>query len=321
MNSSSRRQRSRMPNFTVGEENVLRMLTAKYHKEIEDKASNAHVWRAKNRAWECIAAEFYNNTQIQRSAVKLKSKYETMKKQNKLLNVLVKREPTHEDASPNKSNERRNTLEESKRNVDQAEQVVVVEQLKAETQPDQVMAEAEPGPIAAEPGPSEGDQIMSDAEQAMVDADQIMIEAAPEDKPMDGIETVLTELRPDFSKISVRSHRSDSNISANIDVKRVREFLRQYKNLNQAQIAAAKSNAPSPANEKPALHSSEEDNNEMLKELSLTQRSLAAQFNYYRNMDIRAQQKHLAELKNLEIQHQILEIELQIKQKELQKNS
>lgn len=38
-------------------------------------------------------------------------------------------------------------------------------------------------------------------------------------------------------------------------------------------------------------------------------------------MDIRAQQKHLAELKNLEIQHQILEIELQIKQKELQKNS
>lgn len=156
-----------------------------------------------------------------------------MKKQNKLLNVLVKREPTHEDASPNKSNERRNTLEESKRNVDQAEQVVVVEQLKAETQPDQVMAEAEPGPIAAEPGPSEGDQIMSDAEQAMVDADQIMIEAAPEDKPMDGIETVLTELRPDFSKISVRSHRSDSNISANIDVKRVREFLRQYKNLNQ----------------------------------------------------------------------------------------
>ncbi|XP_064543448.1 fibrinogen silencer-binding protein-like isoform X2 [Drosophila montana] len=314
MNSSSRRQRSRMPNFTIAEENILRMLTAKYHKEIEDKASNAHVWRAKNRAWESIAAEFYNNTQIQRSAVKLKSKYETMKKQNKLLNVLVKREPTQEDASPN---ERRNTLDESKKNVDQAEQVVVVEQLKAETQADHVMSEVDPGPIAAEPGPSEADQTMSDAEQATPDADQIM----SEDKPMDGIETVLSELRPDFSKISVRSRRSDSNISANIDVKQMREFLRQYKNLNQAQLAATKSNAPSPDTEKPALHSSEEDNAEMLKELSLSQRSLAAQFNYYRNMDIRAQQKHLAELKNLEIQHQILELELQIKQKELQKNS
>lgn len=56
------------------------------------------------------------------------------------------------------------------------------------------------------------------------------------------------------------------------------------------------------------------------KELSLTQRSLAAQFNYYRNMDIRAQQKHLAELRNLEVQHKILEIELKIKQKEFEKN-
>lgn len=47
-----------------------------------------------------------------------------------------------------------------------------------------------------------------------------------------------------------------------------------------------------------------------------SQKSLAAQFHFYRNSDIRAQQKHLAELQNLEVQHKILELELKIKQKE-----
>lgn len=56
---TSRRQRTRMPNFTVAEEDVLRELTAKYYRLIEEKTSNAHVWRAKNRAWENIALEFY----------------------------------------------------------------------------------------------------------------------------------------------------------------------------------------------------------------------------------------------------------------------
>lgn len=56
---TSRRQRTRMPNFTVAEENVLRALTAKYFNQIEEKTSNAHVWRAKNRAWEDIAIEFF----------------------------------------------------------------------------------------------------------------------------------------------------------------------------------------------------------------------------------------------------------------------
>ncbi|XP_017958448.1 fibrinogen silencer-binding protein [Drosophila navojoa] len=91
---TSRRQRTRMPNFTVAEEDVLRALTAKYYKQIEEKTSNASVWRVKNRAWENIAIEFFKNTRIQRSAVKLKSKYETMKKLNKLSNVSIKREPT-----------------------------------------------------------------------------------------------------------------------------------------------------------------------------------------------------------------------------------
>lgn len=43
---------------------------------------------------------------------------------------------------------------------------------------------------------------------------------------------------------------------------------------------------------------------------------LKAQLGYYRNTELRAEQKHLAELKNLEVQHQILELELKTKQKQ-----
>lgn len=43
---------------------------------------------------------------------------------------------------------------------------------------------------------------------------------------------------------------------------------------------------------------------------------MKAQFHYFRNTEIRAEQKHAAELKNLEVQRQILELELKVKQRE-----
>lgn len=56
---NTRRQRQRMPNFSSREENVLRILATKYQKEIEEKSSNARVWRMKNMTWEKIAGEFF----------------------------------------------------------------------------------------------------------------------------------------------------------------------------------------------------------------------------------------------------------------------
>lgn len=53
-----------------------------------------------------------------------------------------------------------------------------------------------------------------------------------------------------------------------------------------------------------------------LKELGTMSDHLKAQLGYYRNTELRAEQKHLAELKNLEVQHQILELELKTKQKQ-----
>lgn len=53
-----------------------------------------------------------------------------------------------------------------------------------------------------------------------------------------------------------------------------------------------------------------------LKELSTMSDHLKAQLGYYRNTELRAQQKHMAELKNLEVQHQILELELKTKQRQ-----
>lgn len=44
-----------------------------------------------------------------------------------------------------------------------------------------------------------------------------------------------------------------------------------------------------------------------------------AQLGYYRNTELRAEQKHAAELRNLEVQHKILELELKTKQKQYDK--
>jgi len=48
----------RLPNFTVHEENVLRILTAKYRNVIEEKGSNARVRDRKSQAWVEIEKEF-----------------------------------------------------------------------------------------------------------------------------------------------------------------------------------------------------------------------------------------------------------------------
>ncbi|XP_023160549.2 uncharacterized protein LOC111592525 isoform X2 [Drosophila hydei] len=317
---NSRRQRSRMPNFTIAEENVLKTLTVKYHKEIEEKTSNAHVWRSKNRAWENIAVEFYNNTQIRRSAVKLKSKYETMKKLNKQSNGLVKKE-----LALSSLNQDCEVIEEKSDRVDQAK---LIDHIKAEFQANEITSLNDLESVDVE-------RTNSELHASSFEADQIVSE---EDKN----QIPLAKAKSDSCQTAVKSPKTDSRPPTEKDVKDMREFLQQYTNINQSDtpIFTAKSNISFRETGKVSLHCTEEDNvglvkdltNKILrkklfkssfkqtKELSLTQRSLAAQFNYYRNMDIRAQQKHLAELRNLEVQHKILEIELKIKQKEFEKN-
>ncbi|XP_017865567.1 PREDICTED: uncharacterized protein LOC108615529 [Drosophila arizonae] len=302
---TSRRQRTRMPNFTVAEENVLRALTAKYFKQIEEKTSNAHVWRAKNRAWEDIAIEFFKNTNIQRSAVKLKSKYETMKKLNKLANMSVKTEPT--------------LVEDSLRLVDQNGEV-------GESQMGSVQVEVEQAKLLARVKT----EIQSEEEADMVDQDQTMsVHHHAENSFGDG-DQIMSEPKFDVNcKIEPTVQPSTEK-----GVK----LVQQYTNINQGgdeQIIVAKNTIPSRQTGIESLRPSHGEKLDLTtiltkklfetsfkpsKELSGIQKSLAAQFRYYRNSDIRAQQKHLAELKNLEVQRKILELELKIKQKEFDKN-
>lgn len=49
----------RMPNFTVPEENALRMLAEKYKNDIEEKRSSSVFRLNKSTAWDKIESEFY----------------------------------------------------------------------------------------------------------------------------------------------------------------------------------------------------------------------------------------------------------------------
>lgn len=107
----------RLPNFTVHEENVLRILTAKYRNVIEEKGSNARVRDRKSQAWVEIEKEFRSTTKVERLAARLRSKYEMMKKHNKLQidETAMKEEKYDRKTAPNQESFASELLEKRKK--------------------------------------------------------------------------------------------------------------------------------------------------------------------------------------------------------------
>ncbi|KAM8712297.1 hypothetical protein ACLKA7_012767 [Drosophila subpalustris] len=284
MKMSSRPRR--MPNFTTIEENVLRMLTAKYKNVIEQKGSGAIIWDRKKHAWQRIEAEFFNKTKVKRPSDKLKSKYETMKKSNRLalIDINVKQE-IMENVPASYQEIFKAELEVSKQEPPNPQsELEVAEEEPQAAQVDQEVAREEP-PQVVEDVPKDKSKSPPQVVENVSGPNQEIVKA----------ELVVSQRQTPQNVVEVPKDEPKSPSQAVPDVSKVEPPSQEPMVVDQAEDLPCKI----------------EKNSNLSTEVKMNQE----QFILYRNKEIRAQEKHLAELTNLEIQRKILELELKIKER------
>ncbi|XP_037722224.1 uncharacterized protein LOC119555082 isoform X1 [Drosophila subpulchrella] len=78
--NSQRNKFKRGQNFSTEEEFLLITMAAEQRKIFENKKNDGVTWKEKELAWENLAVTYASKSGIQRSALSLRSKYESLKK-------------------------------------------------------------------------------------------------------------------------------------------------------------------------------------------------------------------------------------------------
>lgn len=81
---SSEEKKKRGKNFTAEEEQVLMELLEERKNILENKKSDAAIWKQKEQAWEEMADTFYARTGIYREWKALRDKFINMKRRSKI---------------------------------------------------------------------------------------------------------------------------------------------------------------------------------------------------------------------------------------------
>ncbi|KAL7736947.1 hypothetical protein ACLKA6_008809 [Drosophila palustris] len=168
--------------------------------------------------------------------------------------------------------------------IPQSELEVAEEEPQAAPQVDQEAARGEP-PQVVEDAPKEKPKSPPQVVENVSGPNQEIVKA----------ELVVCQRQPPKNVVGVSKDEPKSPSQAVQDVPRVEPPSQEHMVVDQAEDLPCKI----------------EKNSNLSTEVKMNQE----QFVFYRNKEIRAQEKHLAELTNLEIQRKILEMEFKIKER------